>query len=120
LCTNADGVIPQLPIPDFEFAIIAGGRGGGGYNPLIDGDDDLVVTVASTFLPGAADWMTVHAVHTLLATNPAVIDATVRFLQCGRLHPRGDRHPIPRQVRADAGAARIPGGDRPIRICQNS
>src|SRR5690606_8657836 len=36
----------KLAIPDGQFGIIAGGKAdGAGYNPLLDGDDDFVVTV---------------------------------------------------------------------------
>ena len=43
---------PTLATPACEFGIIAGGRGDGhGYNPLLTGDNDGIVTVASTRLP---------------------------------------------------------------------
>ena len=45
---------PTLATPECEFGIIAGGRGDGhGYNPLLSGDNDGIVTVASTRLAGA-------------------------------------------------------------------
>ena len=41
LGTRADGLISKLPVPKFEFAVIAGSRGTTtGWNPLIPGDDD--------------------------------------------------------------------------------
>jgi pimeloyl-ACP methyl ester carboxylesterase len=101
LVTDHNGVIPTLPIPDFEFAIVAGGRGhAAGFNPLIPGDDDLTVTVESAQLPGAADSLTIRALHTFLPANAEVIDATVRFLQTGALRKAGDRQPIPRDKAA--------------------
>ena len=97
LVTDETGLIPTLPIPDFEFAIVAGGRGhAAGFNPLIAGDDDLVVSVESARLEGAADSMTIRSLHTFLPANAEAIEATVRFLQTGRLRPEGDRQPIPR------------------------
>ena len=53
-----EGVIATLPTPTFEFAIIAAARGtDDGYNPLIPGDDDGTITVESSKLPGAADFL---------------------------------------------------------------
>ena len=102
-------MIPTLPIPDFEFAIVAGGRGNGaGFNPLIAGDDDLLVTVASAQLPGAADSMTIRSLHSFLPANAEVIDATVRFLQTGRLRKEGERQPIPRDTEEQ----------RPTEVCR--
>lgn len=99
LGTDPDGLIPTLPIPSFEFAIIAGARGRSvGFNPLIKGDNDLLVSVASTQLPGAVDSMTIRSFHRFIPANAAVIDATVRFLQTGWLRKNGTRQPIPRET----------------------
>ncbi|MCH8830826.1 MAG: hypothetical protein IID45_14720, partial [Planctomycetes bacterium] len=95
LVSGKNGLIAGLPVPDFEFAVIAGSRGTlRGYNPLIPGDDDGTVSVASTRLPGAADFMTVTALHSFLMGNADVINATVRFLKHGHLRADGLRHPI--------------------------
>jgi pimeloyl-ACP methyl ester carboxylesterase len=99
LVTDRNGLIPTLPIPDFEFAIVAGARGHkSGFNPLIPGDDDILVTVASAQLPGAADSMTVRAFHRFIPGNAEAIDATIRFLQTGSLRQDGTCHPIPREI----------------------
>jgi predicted alpha/beta hydrolase family esterase len=43
----------HLATPQFEFGIIAGGKQDGhGYNPLLSGDNDMVVTVEETRLAG--------------------------------------------------------------------
>jgi pimeloyl-ACP methyl ester carboxylesterase len=98
LVTDPKGLIPTLPTPDFEFAIIAGARGStSGFNPLITGDDDILVSVASAQLPGAADSMTVRSFHRFIPGNNETIDATIRFLQTGCLRKDGVRHPIPRE-----------------------
>ncbi|MDQ3332895.1 MAG: hypothetical protein M3552_19970, partial [Planctomycetota bacterium] len=83
------------PTPEFEFAVIAAGKGNeAGYNPLISGDDDGTVTVASTRLPGATDFLQVNGLlHSFLMFDNRVIDATVRFLDEGRL--RKDEEPEP-------------------------
>jgi len=96
LVDDPSGLIARLPTPGFEFAIIAGSHGDErGYNPLLDGDDDGVVSVAATRLPGAADFLAVRGVHSLLPSHPDVIAAASRFLSAGTLRPDGHREPIP-------------------------
>lgn len=95
LGTDVNGLIAKLPVPDFEFAVIAGSRGTlSGYNPLIPGDDDGTVSVASTRLPGAADFLAVRGLHSFLMGNGEVIEATVRFLREGKLRENSARHAI--------------------------
>ncbi len=95
LCRDPAGVIPTLPAPSMEFAVIAGARGDAdGWNMLIPGDDDGTVTVASTRLAGAADFATVPALHTFLISDPAVAEMVGRFLREGRLRAEGEREPI--------------------------
>ncbi len=99
LVDDPDGLIAQLPIPNFAFAVISGARGTNeGYNPIIPGDDDGTVSVESTRLPGAADSMTVNALHSFLMGNKQVIEATVRFLKTGALRASGEKVPIPSQT----------------------
>ena len=84
-----------LPVPNFEFAIIAGARGKpDGWNPLINGDDDGTVAVESTKLPGAADFLTITSMHTFMMSNPEVIEAAFRFIKTGSLHEDGTKTPI--------------------------
>lgn len=95
---DEDGFVRKLPIPEFEFGIIAGARGTNeGYNPLIPGDDDGTVTVESTKLPGAADFMMAHGLHSFLMNDENVVDAAVRFLKTGQFRENGDAQPIPRE-----------------------
>ena len=96
LVTDPAGLIARLPTPTCEFAVIAGGREGKGFNPLIPGDDDGIVSVASTRLPGAADFLLVHSLHLNLLRADESIAAAVRFLETGRLRAEGDPQPIPR------------------------
>ncbi len=112
LVTGRDSLVAGLPIPDFEFAVIAGsGPSGAGINPLIRGVDDLLVSVESTRLPGAADSMTVRALHLFMPANAEIIEATVHFLNTGSLRKSGERQPIPRDSRG-AAAARAAAGPR--------
>ena len=102
LVSQPNGLIGKLPTPEFPFAIIAGARGSiNGFNPLIPGDDDGTVGVASTRLPGAADFMTVHTLHSFLVNRDDVIEAAARFLKTGRLRKDGEPHPIPRKSPGD-------------------
>ncbi|MDB5347603.1 MAG: alpha/beta hydrolase [Schlesneria sp.] len=95
LVTNRQGLIPSLPTPPCDFAVIAGARGNtAGWNPFIPGDDDGTVTVASTRLAGAVDFSTVKATHTLMLGNQDVIQQTIHFLREGQLVPNRPREPI--------------------------
>ena len=106
LIVDPEGFIAELPAPDFEFAVIAGARGvAGGWNPLLEGDDDGTVEVSNTRLPGAVDFMTVEALHSFLMDNEEVIAATVRFLKTGALRESGVREPI--QDSDDVGKATL-------------
>lgn len=103
LCTQ--GLIPKLPAPDFEFAVIAGARGTDtGWNMLIPGDDDGTVTVASTRLVGAADFATVPTIHTFLIGEPAVAEMVRHFFGEGRLKPAGDPQPIVAESKLGSGS----------------
>ncbi len=94
LVTESDGLISSLPTPDFEFGVLAGGRGAArGYNPLLPGDNDSTVTVASTRLTGARDFICVPVIHTFLMSDRRAIAATGCFLKHGRCHE--DRAPDP-------------------------
>ncbi len=74
-----------LPLPDCAFGIIAGRRAAGrGYNPFLRGEDDGVVRVEETRLPGAEDFLLVEAAHTFLMEKPLVIQAVVGYLETGR------------------------------------
>ena len=96
LVTDSGGLIARLPTPTCDFAVIAGGRGGKGFNPLIPGDDDGIVSVASTRLPGASDFLQVGSVHLRLLKSPEAISSAIRFLETGKLRAEGDPQPIPR------------------------
>jgi len=107
LVSDPEGLVSKLAIPDFEFAVIAGGRGNiRGYNPLIPGDDDGTVAVSNTRLPGATDFIVVSGLHSSLMNNAEVVGHVVRFLNTGRLRESGEAHAIPRpaeEAREEAG-----------------
>jgi pimeloyl-ACP methyl ester carboxylesterase len=74
-------VVNTLPAPDVPFAIIAAGRGGSGWNPVLAGDDDLIVSVEETRLEGGAAWMRVDGIHALVMNYPDSIAATINFIE---------------------------------------
>ena len=95
LVTDPTTLIGKLPTPDFEFGVIAGGRGNiKGYNPLIPGDDDGTVAVHSTRLPGASDFILVSGMHSFLMWQADAMTATVRYLKTGKFRKDEPAHPI--------------------------
>lgn len=95
LVSGPDAPVSKLPTPQFEFAIVAGARGtDNGFNPLIPGDDDGTVSVASTRLPGATDFMTVPVLHSFLMYSERASNGAMHFIKTGRLREDGERQPI--------------------------
>lgn len=93
LAREWNDLAPRLAVPPCEFGILAGGRGHqAGWNPLLRGDDDLVVSVDETRLEGARDFVVLPVAHTFMMKNPGVQEATLRFLRTGtfRGDPRGE------------------------------
>ena len=89
-----DRLAPQLATPA-RFGIIAGStRDGQGSNPWIPGDDDLIVGVAETKLPGARDFLVVNSLHTLVMDQEEVRRATASFLQHGHFVSADKRQPL--------------------------
>ncbi len=85
----------RLATPPIEFGIIAGGGAGkGATNPLVTGDDDLVVSVEETRLSGASDFLLVRAAHTFMMNEKSVMAATLRYLQHGFFVAADRRQPI--------------------------
>lgn len=75
----------QIPLPSCDFGIIAGRRKPGkGYNPLLDGEDDGVVRVDETRLPGAEDFWLVPNSHTFIMEDEAVMAGVVNYLRMGK------------------------------------
>lgn len=84
LTSDVEGEIAQLPVPKFEFGIVAGGRNKDtGYNPLIPGDNDMTVSVRSTRLPGASDFLLMPVIHTFLTSDERALAATQFYLKHG-------------------------------------
>jgi len=96
LATGWNELAPKLATPPFEFGIIAGGRGAErGYNPLLPGDNDGVVTVASTRLARASDFRRLPVLHSFMMSDSHAQELTLRFLQHGHFETDATRQPIP-------------------------
>ena len=95
LVSDPAGDIATLPVPDFPFAVIAGGKGtANGYNPLIPGDDDSIVAVKSALLSGAEDSLTVPVLHSFLPFSEPVVDAVANYLKTGSFRASGKKQAI--------------------------
>ena len=77
-----------VPAPDCRFGVVAAQRGdGGGWNPLLQGADDGVVTVEETKLEGMEDFLLVHGTHTFVMDKPEVVTAVLQYLETGDFGP---------------------------------
>jgi len=85
---------PGLATPDFPFGILAGGGNVAFSNPLVEGEDDLIVSVEETRLPGATDFRRVAVSHTFMPWDEEVMGLTERFLKEGWFESKATREPI--------------------------
>ncbi|MDA7951471.1 MAG: alpha/beta hydrolase [Pirellulaceae bacterium] len=84
----------RLAVPD-DFGVIAGGnKKKKGRNPLLKGDDDLVVRVDETKLAGAADFRVEPVIHTYIMDNLHVQQMTLSFLNNGYFTTPDERQPL--------------------------
>ncbi len=96
-------VATRLATPACPFGILAGGRGTAkGYNPWLGQDNDMVVSVDTTRLDGAADFAVLPVVHTLMMDDPKVQQYALRFLKHGFFISQDQRHPLGPQELAPA------------------
>lgn len=84
----------RLGTGNCEFAIIAGTLTGPLTNPLVAGDDDLIVGVEETKLAGARDFLGIPLTHGSLMHDPYVHKKTLSFLKNGYFIAADLRHPI--------------------------
>jgi hypothetical protein len=109
LARQWDDVKTLLAIPPFEFGILAGGCGDGlGLNPLVDGDDDLIVAVEETRLAGAMDFRVVPCRHGRLMYDQAVQQYVLSFLEHGYFTSEPERQPIVAPAATAQPAASMP------------
>jgi pimeloyl-ACP methyl ester carboxylesterase len=85
----------QLMTPAFEFGIIVGGRGDGeGYLDSIPGDDDMLLSIETSKLAGAADFIQIGGIHQFMAKYKEVREAAMTFLLHGYFTSPEARQPI--------------------------
>ncbi|RIK77495.1 MAG: hypothetical protein DCC67_12560 [Planctomycetota bacterium] len=85
----------QLATPQFEFGVIAGGRGDTvGYFQGIPGDDDGLLSIETMRLDGAADFIQTKGIHQLMPQYKEVRAATLSFLLHGYFTSAQERQPI--------------------------
>ena len=78
-------IAPDLAVPACPFGIVAGGKGDDrGYSSFLAGDDDAVVRVEETRLPGAHDFVLLPVHHAAMMKHADVQQATAAFLKTGR------------------------------------
>jgi hypothetical protein len=95
MATGWETLSPKLGTPHFEFGILAGGKGDErGFNPLLPGDDDGVVTIESTRLAGARDFRRLPVLHSFFMNDKTAREYTVRFLNHGHFESLDTRQPI--------------------------
>ena len=86
---------PRLACPKCEFGVIAGGkRDENGFSPLLEGDDDFVVSVEETKLVGARDFAVLPVVHGAIMESREVHEQTLRFLDHGYFVSEQSRVPL--------------------------
>jgi pimeloyl-ACP methyl ester carboxylesterase len=84
----------RLATPAFEFGIIAGGRGSErGSNPVVAGDDDMIVAVEETRLAGASDFVIVPCWHGTMLRDEGVYRHVAQFLTHGYFMSADKRTP---------------------------
>lgn len=85
----------QLSTPNFEFGIIVGGRGDSeGYLDAIPGDDDGLLSVDTSKLAGASDFIQTKGIHQLMPQYKEVRAATLNFLLNGYFVSPTSKHPV--------------------------
>lgn len=88
----------RLATPSFEFGIIAGGKGNGkGYNPLLPGDNDATISVETTKLAGARDFIVLPILHSFVMDDARVQEYTLRFLEHGYFVSEQQRQPVEKE-----------------------
>lgn len=96
LAEGWDELGPNLAVPRCQFGILAGGGGRPeGGNPWLRGEDDLVVSVDETKLPGAHDFAVLPVYHGLIMDDMTARAYILRFLQFGYFTAEAQRQPLP-------------------------
>ncbi len=88
----------RLATPGFQFGIVTGGKGDGkGYNPLLSGDNDGVISVETAKLVGARDFIVVPSLHSFVMDKVQVQRCVLSFLRHGYFVSEPKRQPLEKQ-----------------------
>jgi len=99
---NWDDLADKLVTPPCEFAVMAGRRSENAYsNPLLEGDNDFVVTVKETKLAGAADFICVPTYHGGMMHDAKSLECMQRFIERGFFVSAEERCPLVEEVAAE-------------------
>jgi hypothetical protein len=93
---NWDQLKKQLATPNRPFGILAGG-GATLQNPLLEGEDDWVVTVDETKLAGASDFHVMQTNHSGIMSNTNSLECMLRFFRSGYFVAAHKRRPLTEQ-----------------------
>lgn len=81
--TPAGATEVALPVVK-DVLVIAGGTGKRGYNPLLRGDNDGLITVAETRMKEhESGFRLIRAIHKTLPAAPEAVSASIEFLRTG-------------------------------------
>jgi hypothetical protein len=83
LGTSDESLPNRLPAPDYEIGVIAGTGSVSPGSALIPGEDDGTVSLASTRLEGAKDFLVMDASHTFIMQREDVARQVEHFLRTG-------------------------------------
>ena len=108
----------ELMTPPCEFGIVAGGTGRGGFSPFHPGDDDGRISVETTRLVGARDFVLVPMIHEFIANDPRTFEYVRTFLDEGHFVAADQRQPILEEPSAQL--ARQPSDRSPTRDTQRN
>lgn len=84
LTTAQDSLPNRLPEPDYDFGVIAGTNSYPILKYMFKNDNDGLVSVNSTRLPGMQDFVEVDIKHDSLRSDPYVTQLIMNYLSNGR------------------------------------
>lgn len=87
LTTTPESFPNRLPLPNYNFGVIAGTQSYPVFNGMFAKTNDGLVSVESTKLKGMQDFIEVDIKHDRLRRDPYVTGLIVQFLQVGQFEP---------------------------------
>lgn len=90
LTTSPESFPNRLPLPNYNFGVIAGTQSYPVFNGMFAKTNDGLVSVESTKLKGMQDFIEVDIKHDRLRRDPHVTGLIVQFLQSGHFEPASE------------------------------